>query len=161
MLCCLWHLLSKRESLLSYPSGIFCIVKEGEFTVKNLLWERWLKEGELLSKKEDFFDWHIVLHCKERLAFKFLIWHVVLPSMPKREIVGYNWIIVRLSLMLHKYHISHQTESTKHSRALQRKFSLYQAQKVNVAVYSVYRARKVNKRKVSVHWARKVNERKV
>ena len=81
--------------------------------------------------------------------------------MPKREIVGYNWIIERLSLMLHKYHISHQTESTKHSRALQRKFSLYRAQKVNVAVYSVYRARKVNEGKFSLYRAGKVNEGKL
>ena len=81
----------------------------------------------------------------------------MLPSMPKREIVGYNWIIIRLSLMLHKYHIGHQTESTKHSRALQRKFSLYRAQKVNVAVYSVYRAGKVNEGKLSLYRAGKVN----
>ena len=46
------------------------------------------------------------------------------------------------------------------SRALQRKFSPYRAQKVKTAIYSVYLVEKVNKGNFSVYRATKVNEGK-
>ena len=46
------------------------------------------------------------------------------------------------------------------SRALQRKFSPYRAQKVKIAVYNVYLVEKVNEGKFCVYLVEKVNEGK-
>ena len=62
---------------------------------------------------------------------------------------GHCWIQLIncvLSLMLHKYHISHQTESielTWVSKDFEMKFSVNQASMVNKRNFSIYRAHSV------------------
>ena len=88
LLSYLWNLCEKKSS--------YVIPSQREITERGRIFG--ILKGKL---KEDVFSNFI------------LLWHVVLPSMPKREIVGYNWLIAWLSLMLHKCHISHQTKSTE------------------------------------------------
>ena len=60
---------------------------------------------------------------------------------------GDFWIqLDNCKVVLDVTQISYQSSDRVYqaSRALQRKFSLYRAQKVNIAVYSVYRVDKVN-----------------
>ena len=82
-MCCLWHVLSKRESLVSYLSKIF-LKKEAM---------KFLQRGRLLHKREACgVKSKREIFLLEKLLFSnfIVLCHVVLPSIPKREIVGYN-----------------------------------------------------------------------
>ena len=63
--------ISKRESLL-----------RGRFLQITKVWGGKIYEGE------KFYQWKVLF------SNFSMLWHVVLPSMPKREIVGYNYPIM-------------------------------------------------------------------
>ena len=112
-MCCLWHVLSKRKSLLSYLSKICMKVRGRDY------WKRgrvYCHRGRLLqitkawgvkSKREK-------LSIRERLVFKFYCAMTCCIAINAKE--GDCWIQLSncvLFLMLHKCHTSYLLVASK------------------------------------------------